>query len=100
MPVVFALLFGAERDKEIAVRAFGQFSFDVSFAAAQQIGFDALVQLIKVAIAGGPSPVVQFVILAVKAKKRAEQRRIEKIHQRIQFIEPIFDWGAGEDEGI
>ena len=98
--VVFALLFGAERDEVVAVGAFGQLGLHVGLAAAQHVGLDALVQFVQVAIGGGPAAVVQFVILAVEAEQRAEQRRVEEIHQRIQFVDAVLDGRAGEDESI
>ena len=98
--VVFALLLGAERDEVVAVGALGQFGFHVGLAAAQHVGLDALVELVEVAVAGGAAAVVQVVVFAVEPEQRAEQRRVEEVHQRIQLVNAVLDGRAGEDEGI
>ncbi len=100
MVVVLALLLGTQGHKEIAVSAFGQLGFNIGLAAAEEIGFDAQAQFVKVAIGGGAAPVVQFIILAVEAEERAKERRVEEVHQGIQFVEAVFDGCAGEDEGV
>ena len=98
--VIFALLLGAERDEVIAVGAFGQFGFHVGLAAAQHEGLDALRAVCRGCGSRGAAAVVQFVILAVEPEQRAEQGRVEEIHQRIQFVDAVLDGRAGEDEGV
>ena len=59
----------------VAVGALGQLGLDVRFAPAQQEGADAVVQLVEVAVADGPAPLVEFVEVAVEAEQRPEHVR-------------------------
>ena len=90
----------AQRHEMIAIGAFGQFRFHIHFASAQHVRFDAGVKLIEVAKAAGPSALIQFLEVAVESEQRSQHRRIEKIHQRMQFVDAVFDGRAGEDKRV
>ena len=84
----------------VAVRAFRQLGFHVGFAAPDHERLDAPVELVEVAIANRPAPVVQFIEVAVEPEERAEDGRVEEVHQRMQFVNAVLDGRAGQHEGI
>ena len=100
MLVVFDLLLVAERHEEISVGALGQVRLHVRFAPAQHLRFDALVELIEVPVARRAATFIQIVILAVEPEQRSEQRWVQKVHERIQLVDAVFDRRPGQHKGV
>ena len=57
-------------------------------------------ELVEVAITAGTAPVVQLVEFAVEPEQRPQHRRVKEPHQGEEFVDAVFDGGAGEHESI
>src|ERR1700722_20318376 len=57
-------------------------------------------QQFEVAILFWSPPFVQLIKLAIESKERPENGWIEKVDDRIELVDPIFDRRSGQHEGI
>jgi hypothetical protein len=72
----------------------------ITFFTADEGAIDAFVKHVEIAAADGTPAIVEFVKVPVEPEERAEHGRIEKVHQRMKFINEVLDGRAGEDEGV
>ena len=98
--VVFVLHGLGEADEVVAVRAVGEFGFNIALAAAQENGADAFAESCEVFVACRAAALVEFVVFAVETEERAEKCRVEEVDEGAEFIDTVFDGCAGENEGV
>ena len=98
--VVFILHGLGEADEVVAVRAVGEFGFDIALAAAEENGADAFAESCEVFVACWSAALVEFVILAVEAEERAEEGGVEEVDEGAEFVDAVFDGCSSEDESV
>ena len=80
--------------------AAGQFPLHIGFAASQHHRSQTLVQLIQISVADGAALFIQLVIFSVETEQGAEQLRIEKLGDGVDFVDTILQRRPGQYEGI
>ena len=46
------------------------------------------------------APFVKFIVFAVEPEQRAKKFRIEKLYDRVDFFDAVFDWHSGQHERV
>ena len=91
-------------DEEVVVGARRQVFEHFAAGAAQHVRGDEGAQLVKVFVAEhfvcAAVALFQFVEAVVEVPERAEDARVEKLKDAVEFVYAVFERRAGEDEGI
>ena len=78
----------------------GSSDFDIGLAAAEHHRLQPAAQFGEVLIVDRPAALVEFVEVAVEAEQRPDQFRVEVLDDRIELVDAVLDWRAGQHEGI
>ena len=76
-----------------------QFGLHIGLATAEHHRLQPAAQFGKVLVVDRPAALVEFVEVAVKAEQWTDQLRVEVLHDRIELVDAVLDWRAGQNEG-
>src|SRR5688572_16544215 len=91
---------GTQRNEVVSIDPCGQLRLDLGLPAAQHVRLDSIMQDIKVPARYGTPPLIKLIEIPIEAKEWTQHRRIEEIHQGMQFIDAILNGCAREHERI
>ncbi|OIQ72848.1 hypothetical protein GALL_455230 [mine drainage metagenome] len=98
--VMVQTLLGCQGNKDAVIHALWQLRQHLGLAPAQHHRLQRFANVVKTAIPRHPARLVAQLVFAQDAPGRPEPVLIDKLHDRNQFFQPVFQRGAGQHHGI